>query len=154
MRPSTSDATSSRTCSARRCAIGKLLKICGRGIAGRRRALDAPRGEPNRKRAASSNLAVDLELRLMSQQYVLDDREAQTRSAGGARAAAIDAIKPLGKTWQVFRGNANARIGDRKDAAAVGIDAPSNRDPAARRGIANRVADEIAKCARQLVTTA
>src|SRR2546429_9751952 len=120
MRPSTSGATSSRASSARRCAIGELLGIRVRGIAGRRRALDPSRGEPNRKRAASADFAVDFELGLMSQKYMLDDREAQARSTSGARAAAIDAIEPLGETRQVFRSNADARIGNRKNAAAVG----------------------------------
>jgi hypothetical protein len=46
-----------------------------RDIAGRRRTLDPPHGDPNGKRAAASNFAVDLELGLMPQQHVLDDRE-------------------------------------------------------------------------------
>src|SRR5882724_9061080 len=104
MRPSISGATSSRASSAQRCAIGELLGVGVRRIAGRRGALDAARRKPGRERAAAADLAADLELGLMSQQNVLDDREAQARSTGGARAAAIDAIKPLGETRQVVRG--------------------------------------------------
>ena len=64
-------------------------------------------------------LALDLELRLMADQHVLDDGEPQAGAAGRARAAAIDAIEALGQPRNVLRRDADAGIGDAELAAAV-----------------------------------
>ena len=80
----------------------------------------------------SPELARDFELGLVAQQHVLDDREAEPGAAGRARPAAIDAVEALGQPRNVLRRDADAGVGDREHARAVGVDAPRQRDRAAR----------------------
>ena len=75
-------------------------------------------------------------------------------AAGRARAAAIDAIEALGQPRNVLGRDADARVGHREHAGAVRVDAPCERDRAARRRVADRVADEVAERARELVAAA
>ena len=53
-----------------------------------------------------------VELRLVAQQHVLDDREPEPRAAGRARAAAVDAIEALGQPRDVLGRDADAGVGD------------------------------------------
>src|SRR6185436_9310361 len=98
--------------------------------------------------------ARDLEFGLVAQQHVLDDGEPESRSARCAGAAAIDAIEALREPRNVLGRNADARVGDAEDAAAVGIHVPRKGDRSLRRRIPDGVADEIAERARKLVATA
>src|SRR5690348_8628640 len=97
------------------------------------------------ERAALAPLARDDELRLVAQQHVLDDREPEARSSGVAGTAAVDAIEALRQPRNVLGGDADAAIGHRENAAAVGVDRPRQRDASLRRRIAHGVADEIAE---------
>ena len=86
----------------------------------------------------------------MAKQHVLDNRQSESGAAGRARATAVDAIEPLGQPRQMFRCDADARVGRREDPGSVPIDAPGNRDSTVRGRITDRVAYQIAECARQL----
>jgi hypothetical protein len=55
----------------------------------------------------------------MAQENVLDDRQAETGTAGVTRTAAVDAVKALGQAWQVFGGDTDTGIANRKDAHPV-----------------------------------
>src|SRR6266436_4962765 len=92
----------------------------------------------------------------MTQQHMLDDREPEPGAAGFPRATAIDAVEPLGEARQVFRRNADTRVGDAEDpvAAAVAFAAPGDGHGASRGHVANRVAHEVAERAHELVVAA
>ena len=75
---------------------------------------------------------VDVELGLVPQQHVLDDREAEAGAAGRARAAAIDAVEALGQPRNVLGRDADAGVGRPQNTPrAVVVDAPAERDRAA-----------------------
>src|SRR5258708_22066967 len=67
-------------------------------------------GKYDAKSAAAARRAPDVESSLMAVQHVLDDREAQARAAGFARAAAVDAIEALGQPVDMLRFHADARV--------------------------------------------
>src|SRR5512135_3381402 len=154
-----SDATRSRRCSGlrfgtgRRAASGRSSRgvaVTARGrrvITGIGRPLDPPRGQADGETASLAAFAVDLELRLVAQYDVLDDREAEPGPAGGAGAAAVDPVEALGQPRQVFRGDADPGVAHLEHAAAVGVDAPRERDRATGRRVPDRIADQVAECA-------
>src|SRR5690349_13053096 len=99
-RRSTSAATSSGACFARRCGTGSRAHFRRAALAGiarhrRANALDPLRGQAHGERAAAPALARDVEVGLVADQHVLDDREAEPGAAHSTRAAAVDAVETL-----------------------------------------------------------
>ena len=90
----------------------------------------------------------------MTLHHVLDDRQAETGSAGLARAAAVDAIEALGEAREMGPGDAAPAVDDRDLAAAVVGQLPGDVDPAAVGRVADRVADQVADRAQQLAVAA
>src|SRR5262245_3408585 len=77
--------------------------------------LGRPRHDALRRKVTSESAALalhtlDRQRPVMSLQGVLDDGEAETRSAEVARATRVDAIEPLGQPRDVLGGDAYARI--------------------------------------------
>ena len=85
----------------------------------------------------------------MARERVLGDGEAEAGAAGLARAAAVDAVEALGEARDVLVLDADAGVLDAEARAFVGF-APGERDRAARRGVADRVAHQVAERAREL----
>src|SRR3954465_9532035 len=80
-------------------------------------------------------------------------RETEARSPALARAPAIDAIEPLGEPRQVLGGDADAGVLD-GEARAVRCRVPHDSNGPAFGRIANRVADQIAEGAGELLLAA
>ena len=55
-------------------------------------------------------LGLDVELRAMAQQHMLDDGQPQAGAAGLARAALVDPVETLGQPGNVFRAYADAIV--------------------------------------------
>src|SRR5579885_1775275 len=103
------------------------------------------------ERAADADFALDVEVRLVELQHVLDDRQPKARAAGFARTARRHAIEALGDARQVLGRDAVARIGDRETRAAVLRRLPGDLDAAAFRRVAHGVRNEIRERAVQIV---
>src|SRR5512143_140746 len=82
-----------------------------------RRRREARRRKARAESAALAGPALDRERGLMARERMLDDGQAEARAAGLARAAAVDAIEPLGQPRQVLRVDADAGVLDRELAA-------------------------------------
>src|SRR5258708_3904679 len=95
----------------------------------------------------------DLQPRIMAQQHMLDDGEAETGAAGSARTAAVDTVKTFGEARQMLRRDALAVIDHAKGRHAL-VEPPENADLTAIGGVAHRIDDQIAHCAGQLVAIA
>src|SRR5258706_5647071 len=110
---------------------------------------DPPRRKTRGESAALARIALDVERCLVPAQHVLDDREPEPGAAGGARAAAIDAVKTLGQPRNVLGRDADARI-DHGEFRLVGRGAPGDAHLAAVGRVANGVGHQVAKRARDL----
>ena len=105
---------------------GAQLLVALRAGAGAESAADSGATAERTRRAGRSTAnvlplpgsLVDVELRLVAQQHVLDDREAEAGAARRARPAAIDAIEALGQPRDVLRRDADAGVGDAERARA------------------------------------
>ena len=86
----------------------------------------------------------------MADQHVLDDRQAEARAAGIARAAPIDAVEALGEPRNVLGRDADPGVRHGEHARPVGLDVPSDADRAAGRGVSHGVRHEVAERARDL----
>src|SRR5712691_8621268 len=113
------------------------------------RGQSALRRKAHREAAACTRLAVDVEARLVARDSVLDDGQAQSRAAGFARAAAVDAVEALGQPRQMLRRDAGAGVLDGERRAAV-VFPPMDGHFAAWRRVPDRVADEVAERAGEL----
>src|SRR6185436_4796368 len=110
---------------------------------------EAPGGKARAEAAALAGLALDLEAGLMARERVLGDGEAEAGAAGLARAAAVDPIEALGEPRDVLGLDADAGVLDAEARAVVRL-APGERDRAARRGVADGVAHQVAERAGEL----
>src|SRR6267378_1664298 len=108
------------------------------------RGQSALRRKAHRETAAGTRLAIDVEARLVARDGVLDDGEAQSRAAGLARAAAVDAVEALGQPRQMLRRDAGAGVLDGERRPAV-VFPPMDGHFAAWRRVPDRVADEVAE---------
>src|SRR5207244_2716339 len=82
---------------------------------------------------------------------MLDDRQAEPRAAGLARAAAVGAVEPLGEARQVLACDARAGVGDGDLSRAVAEHVPRHVDAASLGRIAHRIRHEVADRALQLL---
>src|SRR5436190_120851 len=73
------------------------------------------RAQKNGKDRADPRRAFDLEKTAMAIEDVFDDRQAEPGAAHFTRAGRVDAVEPLGQSWQVLARDALAVIahGDR-----------------------------------------
>ena len=110
---------------------------------------EAPRREARGEAAALAGLALDLEHGVVARERVLGDGEAEAGAAGLARAAAVDAVEALGEPRDVLGLDADAGVLD-AEARPVRALAPRERDRAAGRRVADRIAHQVAERARQL----
>jgi len=74
----------------------------------------------------------------------LDDCQSQARSAGIARAAAVNAIEALGDTGHMFGRDADSRIAHCKPTFVV-TGSPADGDGSTIGGVADRVGDQVAQ---------
>src|SRR6187399_784819 len=94
------------------------------------------------ERAAAAFCAVDLEPPAMPMQRVFDDCEPQSRAAGLARAARIDAVEALGQTRQMLGGNARAGVAYGEMAARL-VRPPADLHGAVWRRVLGGVVHEV-----------
>ncbi|OIQ67313.1 hypothetical protein GALL_511090 [mine drainage metagenome] len=98
------------------------------------------------------------QLGLVAQQDMFDNGQPQTGPPRSTRTPAIDAVKPLGQTRNMFRCNADAGVGDAElglRSAAIGrYSAPLQADAAAFGGVAHRVADQVGQSRVQFLRAA
>src|SRR6185312_3269993 len=92
----------------------------------------------------------DFQPRLVQRQDVLDDRQPQSRAAGGARAAGGNAVEAFGQARDVLRRDAVAGVGNAEARAAAGLAFPSDSDAAAIGRVTHRVADQVGERAVQV----
>src|SRR6185437_16657520 len=92
--------------------------------------LRAFRTEHAGERRTASRFADDFQPRLVQRQNVLDDRQPQSRDAGGARAAGGNAVEAFGQARDVLRRDAVAGVGNAEARAAAGLAFPSDSDAA------------------------
>src|SRR5881398_2036656 len=98
--------------------------------------------EVAREGAAAAERALDLERRAVALQHVPDDRQAEARAAGGARAPGVDAIEALGEPGNVLGRNAHTGVAD-GEVAAVVVHPPAHLERALGRGVLRGVVDEV-----------
>src|SRR5882762_11681021 len=91
------------------CCASQGVKLC-RDALGREMAAEG---------AAASKGALHFERRTVALQHVLDDRQPQARTAGGARAPGVDAIEALRETRNVLGRNAHAGVAHREMTAVL-----------------------------------
>src|SRR5207244_2668068 len=90
---------------------------------------DARAGKNAGEGAAAAEFALYVQMRVVSQQYVLDDRQSEAGATRGTRAGSIDAVEALGEMWNVFGCDAIAGVGDGKLCAVV-VGEPAQADQA------------------------
>src|SRR6267143_1325294 len=148
---STKSAAASTRCSPARtwCASLSLFRCRVTSARRRRGGHGSLRRKAHGEAAACTELAVDVEARLVARDGVLDDGQAEARAAGFARAAAVDAVEALGEPRQMLRRDAGAGVLHR-EGGAVGSLAPGEAHLAAVRRVADGIADQVAERARQL----
>src|SRR6267143_2666291 len=148
---STKSAAASTRCSPARTWCASLSLFRCRVTSARRRlgGHGSLRRKAHGEAAACTELAVDVEARLVARDGVLDDGQAEARAAGFARAAAVDAVEALGQPRQVFRRDARAGVLDGERRPAV-VFPPMDGHFAAWRRVPDRVADEVAERAGEL----
>src|ERR1700736_5305620 len=94
--------------------------------------------------AAAAERALHFERRPVALQYVLDDREPESRAPGGARAPGVDAVETLGEAGYVLGRNAHPGVAHR-EMPAVLIHPPPHLERAFGRGVLGGVVDQVGK---------
>ena len=126
------------------------------------RLVGGHRRQHDREGAAGAGRALDRQMPLMAAQDVLDDGQAQAGAAQAARAAALDAVEPLGEPRQMLLGDARPLIRDihlhdgaagRRPGVGRGGSQRDGADPdrVALATILDRVVDQVDEQLMQLV---
>ena len=92
-------------------------------------------------------------MRIVAQQDVFDDGQAQAGAAGVARACGVDAVETFGQVRNVLRCDAIAAIRNREH-RVFAHELPGEANAAARRGVAHGIVDEVGEGAAQFFLVA